>query len=480
MITYVTWRKLGFILGLVVAGVILFIPSQSLSTYSRITAGVACLMAIWWVSEAIKIWYTALIPLVIFPLSGVLNLKGTLACYLDLNLFLFLGGLLIAQAMQKWMLHKRIALNIIKKFGSSPNSLLLGFMCATAFISLWVSNTATTIMMYPIGLAVAYKLCEKEEKAKSFALALMLGIAYSASVGGIGTKVGTLPNAICTGFIKKWYNIDIDFLTWLYIGMPFVLIFLPIIWFYLSHFVMKKMDIKTGKVDIVREELTALGKTTKGEKMVLIIFIATALLWIFNKTIFSITGLKFKAAEGDALVAMLAGFVLFILPVNLKRNEFVLDWRWAKKMPWEILILLGGGIALAQGFESSGLSLWVCEILKGIGHLPDIGWIFLVSFLVIFLTEVTSNTALTTMILPILNSTALAIGFSNPLLLLIPATIAASCAFMLPSGTPPNAIVFGSGYVKIPQMAKIGFVLNIIGSIVITLLAYFWIRLFVL
>ena len=487
-------QKIGLFLGTgLFVVMILLPPAANMSIHAKNTAAVALLMATWWSTEAIPIPATALLPLILFPLLSILSAKDVAVRYADQNIFLFMGGFFIAMAMQRWGLHKRIALYIIKILGTSPRRIILGFMVATAFLSMWISNTATTMMMFPIGLAVilhAETMIQKEnmsintEKGKfNFGTALMLAIAYSASVGGVGTLVGTPPNIVFAGIARSLFPKapEIGFIDWLKIGLPFVIVFLPIVWLYLTRVILPlKLKRIPGGKDVIEKDLKALGSMKIGEKLTLVVFVLVAVAWIFRKNIdigfFVIPGwsnlLGISDYVHDSTVAMCGALLLFLMPVDFRRREFVLNWEWAVRIPWGIILLFGGGFALAAGFQTSGLAQWIGERLAFLCGMPLILMILGICLLLTFLTEVTSNTATTTMMMPVLGSMAVAMCI-HPYLLMIPATISASCAFMLPVATPPNAIIFGSGYLRIPDMARVGFFLNLIGAIIVTCLVYF-------
>ncbi|MFQ5628605.1 MAG: SLC13 family permease, partial [bacterium] len=451
----------------------------------------AIVMALLWITECIPIPVTALLPLILFPFFSVSSFSNVAVNYANSNIFLFMGGFFIAMAMQKWGLHRRIALYLIYFIGSSPKRIVLGFMVATAFLSMWISNTATTMMMYPIGLAIILHLMEsrqngdenKERISLDFRTALMLGIAYAASIGGIATLVGTPPNIVFVSAVSRLYPDapEISFVSWLVVGLLLVFIFLPICWIILTNFAFKvsKQSLPGGR-QVIREEIDTLGPMLPAEKMVAVVFFLTALPWITRRDLalgtFTFHGwsslLGVSQYVNDATVAIFASFVLFVLPHRLQRGEFVLDWESAMKIPWGILILFGGGIALADGFKISGLAEWIGSQLSLFGAVPLIVMIMLTCTTLTFMTELTSNVATTTLFMPILASTAAAIN-AHPFLLMIPATISASCAFMLPVATPPNAIIFASGYVTVPQMARAGILLNCIGIVIVTLLTYF-------
>ena len=487
-------HKIGLFLGPLLFILLVAIrPFPGLSMQATSAAGIALLMATWWITEAIPIPVTALVPLILFPVFGIMSARDVAMRYGDQNIFLFMGGFFIAMAMQRWALHKRIALHIVRLLGVSPRRIVFGFMCATAFLSMWISNTATTMMMFPIGLAVilhVVKVVEKDNKDLNttpgnfkFGLSLMLGIAYSASIGGIATLVGTPPNIVFAGVVKSMFPaaIEVGFLDWLKIGLPLVVVMLPVTWVYLTYIAAPPEIARIpGGKELIKADLAALGKMNRGEKLTLAVFLLVALAWIFRRDInigfFTIPGWSDLTGISqyihDSTVAIFGAVLLFLLPVDFKKHVFVLDWQWALRIPWGIILLFGGGFALAAGFQVSGLAQWIGERLSFICGMPTIIMILCICLLLTFLTEVTSNTATTTMMMPVLGSLAAA-ACIHPFMLMIPAAMSASCAFMLPVATPPNAIVFGSGYLKIPDMARVGFFLNIIGAIIITLLVYF-------
>lgn len=487
-------QKIGLVSGFAVFILILILPlAPGMSAQAKMTGAVAVLMAIWWITEALPIPATALLPLVLFPLLGILPAKDTAVRYADPNIFLFMGGFFIAMAMQRWELHKRMALYIIKVLGTSPHRIVLGFMIASAFLSMWISNTATTMMIFPIGLAIimhAEKMLAKQNSNTDtsrgnfhFGTSLMLGIAHAATIGGIATLVGTPPNIVFAGIVRSMFPEvgDIGFLDWFKIGLPFVLVFLPIMWIYLTRIILPiRIKRVPGGRKVIEEGLAELGRMKPGEKWTLFIFVCVAIAWVFRRNIdvgfLVIPGwsdlLGLNEYLHDSTVAMIGAIALFLIPVNFRKREFVLNWEWAVRIPWGIILLFGGGFALAAGFQHSGLARWIGEKLAFLGGMPVPVIILCVCLLVTFLTEVTSNTATATMILPVLGSLAIATGV-HPFLLMIPATMSASCAFMLPVATPPNAIIFGSGYVRIPEMARSGFFINLMGAVIITLLVYF-------
>jgi solute carrier family 13 (sodium-dependent dicarboxylate transporter), member 2/3/5 len=444
-------------------------------------AAVAVLMACWWITEAIPIPATALIPVAIFPLLGIMTGKAVASTYINNIIFLFIGGFIMALAIQRWNLHRRIALKIIMLIGASPRKIILGFMVATALLSMWISNTATTMMMVPIALAIILKFREwnQSPELNRFSVGLLIGIAYSASIGGIATLIGTPPNLSFARIFAIYFPDapEISFTTWFTFGLPLTIIFLTIAWLLLTLMFARKR-IELAKPELFQEEYSKLGKTSYEEKIVLGLFLLMAALWLFRKDItlgaFTLPGWSSiwhtPGFIDDGTVAIIIALILFIIP-SRNRKKRLMNWETASKLHWGIVILFGGGFALAAGFKESGLSVWVAERLIGLGDIAPVFVTASICTVITFLTELTSNTATSEMILPLLGSLAIAIK-TNPLLLMIPATLSASCAFMLPVATPPNAIVFGSGEVKMWDMIKAGIILNITGVILITALTY--------
>ncbi|MCP4704321.1 MAG: SLC13/DASS family transporter [candidate division Zixibacteria bacterium] len=478
-------NKVGLIIGPLLALIILLFfdldPENPMVTRA---AAVAVLMAVWWITEAIPIAATALIPVVLFPLFGVMNGKEVASIYFNHIIFLFIGGFIVALAMQKWDLHKRIALRIIMLIGTSPSKVILGFMVATAFLSMWISNTATTMMMIPIAMAIISKLEDKidSENVSKLSIGLLIGIAYSASIGGVATLIGTPPNLSFTRILKIYFPQapEITFAGWFVFGFPFALIFLFIAWRVLVWmYAPGKMVISPDR-SIFKEEYRRLGKIGYEETVVLIAFISLAFLWLFRKNInigdFTLPGwtsmMPVSGFIDDGTIAIFVALLLFIIPSHQKKGGRIMDWKTAVKLPWGIVLLFGGGFALASGFKESGLAMWMGGQLTGFSHFPPILIIGGICLMMTFLTELTSNTATTEMILPILGSLAVAIQL-NPLLLMIPATLSASCAFMLPVATPPNAIIFGTNRIKIKDLIRTGILLNIIGAVLVTIAVYF-------
>jgi sodium-dependent dicarboxylate transporter 2/3/5 len=435
------------------------------------TAAVAVLMAVWWVTEAIPIPATALLPLVLFPVLGVDTISATAAPYAQPLIFLFMGGFMIALAMQRWSLHRRIALNIIRAIGTQPGSIIAGFMVSSAFLSMWVSNTATTLMMLPIALSVI-ELAPRSptdravtQPTQNFAICLMLSIAYASSIGGIATLVGTPTNPLMAAFLNETYGIQIGFVQWMMVGLPVAIIGLPITHFTLTRIALPvRMTTLPGGREYVDGELARLGRLTKPELMVAAVFSLVAILWTLQPLLSKrIPGLS------DTSIAIFGALLLFMLPVDVRRGVFLLNWRYAERLPWGVLLLFGGGLTLAGAIQRTGLAQWIGGFLVGVGGWPIFLVILVVAAVIILLTELTSNSATAAAFLPIMVALAVAIG-ENPILLAVPVTMAASCAFMLPVATPPNAIVYGSGVMTIPQMARAGFLLNAVFVLLITVL----------
>nr|WP_262908936.1 DASS family sodium-coupled anion symporter [Leeuwenhoekiella parthenopeia] len=429
-------------------------------------------IALWWVTEAVPIAVTALLPIVLFPLTGALDLSTTTASYGHKYIFLYMGGFMLAIAIEKWNLHKRIALHIIRLIGTNVKKIILGFMVATAFLSMWISNTATSVMMLPIGMSIVSQLKDNPatiaNEHKIFGKALMLSIAYSASIGGIATLIGTPPNLVFAGYIQEVYGIEISFLKWLSFGLPISMMLLLVSWYYLVNiaFRFEQKEFPGGKTEI-QNLLTELGPMKREEKMVLSVFIITAFCWISRSFILE----EFLPGIDDTIIAMIAGITLFTLSAG-EPGKRILNWKEAVKMPWGIILLFGGGMALASGFEITGLAEWFGVKITLLDTLPLLLLVFIVIFCVNFITELTSNLATTAMLLPILAPIALKLDL-NPYMLLVATTVAASCAFMLPVATPPNAVVFGSGYLRIPDMVKSGLWMNLISIVLLTAMVYF-------
>ena len=481
-------KILGLAVGVLLAVVVYFLMPESLSAELQaasakavekgkpeftahglaFTAAVAVLMGVWWMTEAIPLAATALVPLVAFPAFEVAGFKATASPYASGTIFLFMGGFFLALALQRGNLHRRVALVTVLAVGTKPKQLILGFMVATGFMSMWVSNTATAVMMLPIGLSVLTLIGEMKTDAEgkvrsNFAIALILGIAYSASIASLSTLIGTPPNTLLRGYLKDNHHIEIGFGQWMLVGVPLAWGFLLVAWWLLTNVLSKpEIDEIPGGKELIREELHKMGPMSRGEKLVGMVFLLAALSWIFLPTLFPDAGIS------DELIAMAITLLLFIIPVHPKHGVALLDWETAKHIPWDVLLLFGGGLSLSAMFSSNGLSAWIGEQAKGLAGLPVIVFVIAIAALIIFLTEMTSNTATAAAFLPIMGGVAMGIG-QDPMLLVIPVALAATCAFMLPVATPPNAIAYGSGYVRIGDMVRTGVWLNIIGIVLIAL-----------
>lgn len=466
-------QTIGLFLGPLLFALLLLLPVPvGMSAAGMKVAAVAALMATWWISEAIPIPATALLPLALFPFLGVMETQKVASAYANHLIYLFMGGFLIAVTMERWQLHKRIALHTIRMVGVSPRRIILGFMLATAFLSMWISNTAAAMMMTTIALAVLRQTQAEVFSAQqgySFGAVLMLGIAYAASIGGIATLIGTPPNAILAGVVEKSYGIRISFADWMLFALPLSLCMLFMTWYYLTNVLLRRASAELpGGKQAIADGLLQLGRMKKEERRVLIVFVMVASAWILRSFIQA----DALSMVSDASIAMVGALALFVIPADFSRREFLLDWKTAVTIPWDIIILFGGGFALASGFSSSGLTEWLAHQLTGLQGTEVVLLVALITLLVIFLTEVTSNTATATLLLPVMGALAVAMNI-HPLITMVSAALAASFAFMLPVATPPNAIVFASRAVSIPQMAKAGLAMNLIGTLVITLFIMF-------
>ncbi|WP_297800334.1 DASS family sodium-coupled anion symporter [uncultured Polaribacter sp.] len=471
-------KKIGLFLGPIIFFLIQFLPITVVSEKADAVIAVAIWMVIWWITETVNIAVTALLPLILFPLLKVMEIADVGANYGSPIIFLFFGGFVLALALEKVKLHKRIALNIIKFTGTTPNKVVLGFMIATAFMSMWISNTASTVVMLPIAISVIKLLIDDSDGFtkgdKNFALSIMLGIAFAANAGGIATVIGTPPNSVLIGLLENQYNIQISFLTWMSFGLPFSIIMVVAVYFVLVKWMFPCKDILfTASANLISEEVKKLGKVSKEEKRVLIIFAITVFLWITRTIVNTLfPGLKLS----DTVISLIGAVSLFAIPMNLKKGNFILQWKDTEKLAWGILILFGGGLALAKGMASSGLVALITDTIAA-GNFNVLATVALLIVLMLFMTELMSNVALVAVLAPVV--AGIAIGLNIPILnLLIPVTMASSCAFMLPMATPPNAIVFASGYVKVNEMVKAGIVLNAIAVGLLILYYQFVIPLF--
>lgn len=476
-----TWKRIGLVAGPAVLLALAFIPSglhhiEGKGHRPAYAAGVAALMAIWWFTEAVPIAWTALVPLVLFPLFGVYG-KGlggdavkSAEPFVDAYIFLFMGGMALGAAMEQWNLHRRIALHIMRAIGTDPRRLLLGMIVATAAISLWISNTATAVMMVPIAMALLRQLeaASGGKKLAHFGSAVMLAVAYGANVGGIGTKIGTPTNSLFAGFVaKEPFSYDLGFLQFIGIGLPFVVIFIPIIWWMLWRLARHDTLQTHTAPDVIRGELRAMGSMSRGERIVAVVFGSAAALWMLGDPIRKVItplvptfyeGFKFGGKHYEATVAITAALVLIAL-----RS---LSWAAIKKVPWDTLLLLGGSFAMAAGIEGSGLSDWMAARLAAVETLPLVAQMALTALATIALSAIASNTATLNVMLNVLPRSLPLLGTS---------ALAASCDFALPAGTPPNAIVFGSGYIRLPTMMKTGITLDLMAALLLTL--YGWLYL---
>lgn len=459
---------IGLWLGLflIVATVVLPAPA-GMSQSAWHCVGLALLMAAWWSTEAIPIPATSLLPIIVAPALDIGPLREVTSAYADPIIFLFLGGFLLGLAMQRWNLHKRIALRTLLAMGSDPKRQIAGFMIATGFISMWVSNTATAIMMLPIGTSVVALLAHNDaEEVDKYATALLLAIAYSASIGGIATLIGTPPNALLAGYLSNTQGIEIGFAQWMVVGVPVAAAMMFIAWWWLTRGGFRLEQSDTGDT-MLRDEMASLGPMSRAEKRVGVAFLIAAIAWMI-RPLLNTLGIEWLSDTG---IAMIVGVGLFLMPSGNEKKEKLMDWESSATLPWGILLLFGGGLALAGIIQSSGLAEWIAGQLAIFSIFPLIVLIAIVVLVIIFLTEVTSNTATAAAFLPLLGALALSLGLS-PLLITVPAAIAASCAFMMPVATPPNAIVFATGRMKIQSMITAGFFLNLVGTIVVTGLVY--------
>ena len=424
-------------------------------------------IATWWITEAIPIPVTSLLPLVLFPLTGGLDLKLTASSYGDKIIYFYMAGFFLAIAMEKWNLHKRIALNIINVVGYNKKSMVLGFMIATAFLSMWLSNTSTSIMMLPIGIAIVSQVSLKNNILNSnFGKVLMLGIAYSASIGGFATIYGTPPNLILLSNIEEYFNLSIDFSSWFIMAFPLSCILLFICWYYLVNFSFDLSSLSNVSKETISSKIKELGKIKYEEKAVLLIFIVF-ILGLLSKQFIS----EFIPQIDDTIIAISIAIFLFLIKSSDGENNLI-EWSDGVKLPWGIILLFGGGLSIATAMKSSGLALWIGELAYNIDSLDLILIVLIIVVIVNFLTEITSNLATVSMLLPILASISISLGI-HPYIIMVSATIAASCAFMLPVATPPNAVVFGSGYLKMSDMVKTGLVMNVISIVIVSLYVYF-------
>ena len=469
------YKKRGFWIGLATFFFILFSPNpESLSSVGWAVAAVTLLMAIWWATEAVPVAVTALLPLACFPMLGVTDFKTAALPYANPNIYLFMGGFILALGIESSGLHKRLALKMLIAVGNSGAKLIGGFMLVSAIISMWVMNTSTTLMLLPIGLAVCASVAEtipnfSQRDRRNFEISLLLGIAYAASIGGMSTLVGTAPNIIFVGFMQETYGLEISFTDWMKLGVPIATFMLFSSWYAITKIVYPVNFIASVETKLqLQNMLNDLGPLSKDEKKVLTIFSLAASAWMFRTLLDNYA--PFSGLT-DAGIAIIAALSFFFIPSQNHKTD-LLTWEQANKLPWGLLVLFGGGLSLAASIGSSGLGGWIGQGLIVLENVPPIVLILAVATLIIFLTEITSNVATTSTFLPVVGAVAVALGIA-PVALTIPVVLAASCAFMLPVATPPNAIVFGSGKLTIPDMIRAGFALNIIGVILVTIFAFY-------
>lgn len=476
-------QRLALAAGPSLALVVYFISDgdgTTLTPAGRATLAVTAWMASWWLTESVSLAVTAMLPLVLFPLLGIASADETAAPYANSLIFLFMGGFILGLGMQRCGLHRRIALTVLAAAGNDTRWLIAAFMGITAFLSMWISNTATTIMILPIATSLLASVRDTPQQSDgklspdyaspnfaSLGVGLLLGIAYSASIGGVATLIGTPPNLVLAAFLRERYGVEIDMLQWLSIGLPFALLMLPLAWLYLTRAVCRDMPRHLpGSRALFAKQRRALGPMSHGERIVLFVFLAAVSCWILRAQIVSLTGLS---GLSDAVIAMAAALLLFMIPIGPSASTFAMDWSTARRLPWDILLLFGGGLTLASAIARHGVDAWLASGLDVLTGSPLLLVVFAVSTLVIFLTELTSNTAVTATLLPVLAASAAVLGVP-PAPLLVATALAASCAFMLPVATPPNAIVFSSGHLTLGQMARAGFALNIVSICIITAL----------
>ncbi len=465
-------KLFGLIAGPLLFSVFLFYqPDAILNVDAWKVIGIALWMIIWWITEAAPIPVTALLPIILFPLTGIFTIDEATAPYANKIIFLFMGGFMLGLGMERHNLHKRIALNLIKKTGTNPNGIILGFMLTTAFISMWISNTATTVMMLPIALSITQLLDigENAEKGKKrFALGLMLGIAYAANIGGTATIIGTPPNVAWVGFMNNMLGYEVTFAKYLSIGLPICIVMLAITYIMITKVMYpSRLERLSESAQVIDDQLKSLGKMSKPEKYVAVIFIATALTWILRG---SINNLLNTDLLNDSIIAVTGGVLMFITPIKLRDNKFLLEWEATTRLPWGILLLFGGGLTLAKAMEKSSIVEYVGESITQGGDINPILLVAGLTAFMLFMTEIMSNVALAVIFIPVVIGISQTLDI-NPMYLTLPVTLAASYAFMMPISTPPNAIVFSSGMIKMKEMIRAGIFLNLIAIILLVILS---------
>ena len=466
-------KKIGLVFGPLVFFALRYTPLFSLPNEALLVVALATWMIIWWITEAVSISVTALLPLVIYPLSGLMGVNEVGANYGSSIVFLFFGGFVLALALEKVNLHRRIALSIIHRTGTTPNRVILGFMLATGFLSMWISNTASTVVMLPIGLSVIQLLVQSDfeftANEQRFSLSIMLGIAFSANAGGIATVIGTPPNSVLIGLLENEYNIQISFFKWMLIGLPFSLCLIGLIYFLFTQVLFSNTGIvfKTDE-DVISKQLEELGPLRGDEKHVLVVFALMVFFWVFRTLINSYIP---TLGLTDTIISVGGAIALFSIPSDFRNDRFILDWKDTQRLAWGILILFGGGLALAKGMAQTGIVSAITDVISQ----ADFNVLITVSLLIalmLFMTELMSNVALVAVLSPVV--AGIALGLDIPIIyMLIPVTMSSSCAFMLPMATPPNAIVFASGYIKVSQMARAGVLINLLAIVLLILLYQF-------
>lgn len=459
-------RQIPYILGPALFGLATFLPSSTFSDPEKLMVGVLAWMLTWWITEIVNLAVTALLPILLLPATGVLPLKEVTQSYGHPLIYLFFGGFVLALAIEKWNLHRRIALWIIRSVGASPKRILLGFMLATAFLSAWISNTATTVMMLPMVLSVIQLLQKAGFEDQKTNIALLVGTAWAANIGGMSTLIGTPPNLVFTGFYQEELGVEISFAEWLKVGLPIAITLFITAYFILSLILGKRNKTNQSVKDYFNNEWNKLGPLQGPERRVAIVFASTAALWIFRPNILKLIPIP---EFTDTSVAILSAIALFVIPAN--SDKPLLVWKDTRKLAWGILVLFGGGMALAQGMNASGLLSHVTDLFSDQSDSSMLFWILSMAALGVWATEVMSNMALVAAMMPIVAAISVATGV-NFMILALPLTLGASCAFMLPMATPPNAIVFGSGKLKIIDMVKSGIWMNISATLVITAIVY--------
>ncbi len=466
---------LKLILGPSLFTMVYLLPLEGLEDQGRFVLGTALWIAAWWITEAIPLAITSLLPLILFPLGGALSIGKTGAQYGSPIIFLFMGGFILALAVERCNLHKRIALFIIYHIGTDGQKIILGFMLATAILSMWISNTAAALMILPVGLALFGQIKSflenhnTEKGIQTFGKALMLGIAYSASIGGTATLIGSPTNLVFSGAVATIFDEDVSFLSWMLFAAPIAIVLLIFTWVYLTRIIYKIPTFKIPGIKVeIEHQRESLGKMTNEEKNVIIVFGLVSFFWVTRTLLWQdlIPGLN------DTIIALAGALLLFVIP-DSKGEKFLMDWEGMKKLPWNILLLFGGGLALASGFQDSGLAGWIGEQFSQFRGISFFLILLITIASINFLTEVTSNVATASVFMPVFASLALGLGI-HPYFLMVGTSMAASYAFMLPVATPPNAVVFGSNLISIRDMVRAGFGLNIISILILTLMCYWF------